>query len=64
MSTATVLKKRYPEQFNVAKLVELMGNSETEQQLQNGAAPEKIVSSWSEALASYDQVRRKYFLYR
>lgn len=64
LEIATLLKKLYPQQFDIAKLVELMGNSDTNEQLQNGATPEKIIASWSPALASYDQVRRKYFLYK
>jgi hypothetical protein len=32
--------------------------------LQDGVAPEKIVASWSPSLTAFDQVRRKYFLYK
>jgi len=64
LEIATLLKKLYPQQFDIAKLAELMGNAETNELLQNGATPEKIIASWSPALASYDQVRRKYFLYK
>jgi len=45
-------------------LLEVVGNADTIQQLQSGAAAEKIVASWSDALAAFDQVRRKYFLYK
>jgi hypothetical protein len=45
-------------------LLEVVGNADTIQQLQSGAAPEKIVASWTDALAAFDQVRRKYFLYK
>ena len=34
------------------------------QQLQSGVPPEKILASWSAALTAFDQVRRKYFLYK
>jgi uncharacterized protein YbbC (DUF1343 family) len=41
-----------------------VGNAETVQQVQNGVSPEKIIASWSESLAAFDQVRRRYFLYK
>jgi hypothetical protein len=41
-----------------------VGNVETIRQLQEAAAPEQIVSSWSSALATFDATRRKYFLYK
>lgn len=64
LEIAAVLQKLYPKQFDPAKLLELTGNSETVQQLQSGVAPEKIVASWSDSLAAFDKVRRKYFLYK
>jgi uncharacterized protein YbbC (DUF1343 family) len=64
LEIATVLQKLYPQQFATAKLIDLLGNADTVQQLQSGVAPEKIVASWSDALATFDQARRKYFLYK
>jgi uncharacterized protein YbbC (DUF1343 family) len=64
LEIAAILQKLYPKQFDSAKLLELVGNADTIQQLQAGAAPEKIVASWSTALTAFDQIRRKYFLYK
>jgi uncharacterized protein YbbC (DUF1343 family) len=64
LEIAAILHKLYPEQFNLAKLLELTGNADTVQQMQSGVSPEKIVASWSSSLSSFDQVRRKYFLYK
>ncbi len=64
LEIAEILQKLYPKQFDVAKLVDLAGNADTVQQLQAGEAPEKIVASWSSGLAAFDQMRRKYFLYK
>jgi uncharacterized protein YbbC (DUF1343 family) len=64
LEIAAILQKLYPKQFDVSKLIELVGNSDTIQQLQSGVAPEKIVASWSTALTTFDQIRRKYFLYK
>jgi uncharacterized protein YbbC (DUF1343 family) len=64
LEIAELLQKLYPKQFDTAKLLFLVGNADTVQQLQSGVAPEKIVSSWSADLAAFDQIRRKYFLYK
>ena len=64
LEIAEILRKMYPKNFDSAKLVTLVGNSETIQQLQNGVDPEQIVAGWSASLTNYDQARRKYFLYK
>jgi uncharacterized protein YbbC (DUF1343 family) len=64
LEIAEILQKLYPKEFDTAKLVGLVGNSDTVQQIQAGVAPERIVDSWSDALKAFDQVRRKYFLYK
>jgi uncharacterized protein YbbC (DUF1343 family) len=61
---SALLKKRYPQEFDVAKIVFLVGNDETIRQLQAGTAPEQIVASWAHDLAAFDATRRKYFLYK
>ncbi len=64
LEIAAILQRLYPKQFETEKLLFLAGNSDTIQQLQSGVAPEKIVASWSAALSAFDQIRRKYFLYK
>src|SRR6266436_5852986 len=64
LEIAAILQRLYSKQFDPAKLLPLVGNADTIQQLQAGVAPEKIVASWSGALATFDQIRRKYFLYK
>jgi uncharacterized protein YbbC (DUF1343 family) len=64
LEVAAILQKLYPKQFDVSKLIDLVGNSDAIQQLQSGIAPDKIVASWSDALAAFEQTRRKYFLYK
>jgi uncharacterized protein YbbC (DUF1343 family) len=64
LEIAVILQKLYPKQFDFEKLFLLVGNADTIQQLQAGVAPEKIVASWAPSLAAFDQVRRKYFLYK
>ena len=64
LEIAEILQKLYPKDFDTDKLVGLLGNADTVQQIKDGVLPEKIVASWSDALSAFDQVRRKYFLYR
>ena len=61
---ATILKKLYPDNFDPAKLMFLIGNAETIRQLQEAVPPEQIVASWSTDLNTFDTLRRKYFLYK
>ena len=64
LEIAMILHRLYPQQFDPEKLLLLIGNSDTIQQLQAGVAPEKIVASWATSLSTFDQIRRKYFLYK
>jgi uncharacterized protein YbbC (DUF1343 family) len=64
LEIAAILQKLYPKEFDPEKILLLVGNSDTIQLLQSGTAPEKIVASWSDSLAAFEQVRRKYFLYK
>jgi len=64
LEIAALLQKKYPDHFDVAKTIELLGNDATVQQLKAGTPPEQIVASWGKDLAEFDQVRRKCFLYK
>jgi len=64
MEIATVLKKLYPEKFDPEKLLALVGNAETIRELQAGTPPEKIEQSWNADLTTFEQLRKKYFLYK
>jgi uncharacterized protein YbbC (DUF1343 family) len=64
LEIAAILQKLYPKEFDPEKLLLLVGNFDTIQQLQSGTSPEKIVSSWSDSLTAFEQARRKYFLYK
>jgi len=63
LEIAALLQKNYPQQFDSSKILQLVGNGQTMRDLQAGASPEQIVRGWAPALAAFDQVRRKYFLY-
>ena len=61
---ATILKKRYPNNFDTAKMITLVGNQETIDMLVKGDSPDAIVNSWTASLAAFDATRRKYFIYK
>ena len=61
---ASVLKKLYPDKFDPEKLMVLIGNDGTIRKLQEGVPPEQIVESWSGDLSTFEQLRKKYFLYK
>jgi uncharacterized protein YbbC (DUF1343 family) len=64
LEIAAELRKKYPEHFDVTKILLLVGNDSTIQQLQSGTPPAEIIASWAKDLADYDTVRRRYFLYK
>jgi uncharacterized protein YbbC (DUF1343 family) len=64
LEIASLLQKKYPEQFDASKTIVLLGSDATVAQLKAGTPPEQIIASWAKELADFDQVRRKYFLYK
>jgi uncharacterized protein YbbC (DUF1343 family) len=64
LEIAAELHKKYPDQFDVSKILLLLGNDSTIQQLQSATPVGEIIASWAKDLAAYDQVRRRYFLYK
>lgn len=64
MEIAAALAKLYPARFDVAKMIELVGNAATIRQLAAGADPATIVASWDKDLESFRKIRAKYLLYR
>jgi len=61
---ATLLRKLYPQQFDPAKMMFLLGHAATVKLLEDGAQPEEIVRGWADDLAAFETMRRKYFLYK
>ena len=50
--------------YTLAALYPLLYRMEHRGWLKAGTSPEEIVSGWSADLAAWDQLRRKYFLYK
>ncbi len=61
---AVALDKLYPEQFETAKLIELLGNAATVEQVANSRNPAAIVEGWNSDLNAFQKMRRKYLLYQ
>ena len=64
LEIAELLQKKYPNQFDVSKTIQLLGNEATVQQLKAGTPVQEIVAGWAKDLAAFDQLRDKYFLYK
>jgi uncharacterized protein YbbC (DUF1343 family) len=64
LEIASILRKLYPDKFDPEKLMSLIGNAETIRELQENVPPEKIVESWNTDLSAFEQLRKKYFLYK
>ncbi len=60
---ASALAKLYPDKFDAAKIIELVGNAETVRRLKDGDLPSAIAASWSGDLAAFRKMRAKYLLY-
>ena len=64
LEIAAELHAKYPEHFDLSKILLLLGNDSTVQQLESGVSPNDIIASWGKDLAAYDAVRRRYLLYK
>jgi uncharacterized protein YbbC (DUF1343 family) len=61
---ALVLKTLYPNDFDPAKLLLLVGNAATISRIEEGKSAEEIVAGWEPDLKTFEQTRAKYLLYR
>jgi uncharacterized protein YbbC (DUF1343 family) len=61
---ASALGKLYPGKFEAAKMIFLLGNTATVNQLVDSEDPAAIVASWKTDLESFRRVRAKYLLYQ
>jgi uncharacterized protein YbbC (DUF1343 family) len=64
LEIAEVLHRAYPQKFQIAKMVELLGSQSTVQRLEGGDSPKRIESGWATALEKFRATRAKYLIYR
>ena len=54
----------YPDQFQLEKIIGLLGSQSTLDRLQRGDDPAQIVDGWNADLAKFAAMRGKYLLYK
>lgn len=64
LEIASALHELYPDHFDVAKMVFLVGNAETIARLKRGDPPEEIIAGWKRDLDAFRLIRAKYLLYK
>jgi uncharacterized protein YbbC (DUF1343 family) len=64
LEIAEALHKLYPRQFQIAKMIRLLGSQSTVERLERGDAPKQIESGWGADLAKFSAMRAKYLIYR
>lgn len=60
---AAALAKFYPDKFEAARMIFLLGNFDTVKKLQDGRDSADIVASWNSDLEAFQRQRKKYLLY-
>jgi len=61
---AAALHKLYPNDFQMNKMITLVANQQTMDDLNAGVDPRFISSKWNEALDSFETTRQKYLIYK
>lgn len=57
------LNKLWPQDFQVAKTIELVGSPWTVEQLERGVDPRTIIAGWAPQLDRFRSIRAKYLIY-
>jgi len=63
LTIASALGTLYPGKFDTAKMIELVGNTSTIDQLAVGGDPAAIVAGWKKSLDVFRRTRAKYLIY-
>src|SRR6185312_2243984 len=61
---AAALHKLYPSDFQMTRMMTILANQQTLDELQAGVDPRFISSKWNEALEGFYPVREKYLIYK
>ena len=64
LELAAATQQLYPGKINLALSRRLLGSDDVIRRLQAGEDPRIIEESYQDALASFDQTRNRYLLYR
>ena len=63
LEIAGALHRNYPDRFQLAKMIELLGSQSTIDQMERGVPPVEIEDSWAADLSRFRTMRAKYLLY-
>jgi uncharacterized protein YbbC (DUF1343 family)/CubicO group peptidase (beta-lactamase class C family) len=63
MVISATLQKLYPDHFDLGKIIELVGNTDTIAKLKSGESPYRIVWDWQTDLDAFRAMRAKYLNY-
>jgi uncharacterized protein YbbC (DUF1343 family) len=63
LEIAEALHKLYPQQFQIAKMITLLGSQSTVERLERGDDPKAILAGWDGDLAKFRAMRAKYLIY-
>jgi uncharacterized protein YbbC (DUF1343 family) len=63
LEIAEALHKLYPQQFQIAKMITLLGSQSAVERLERGDDPKAIEAGWYDDLARFRAMRAKYLIY-
>ena len=63
LEIADALRRLYPQQFQLGKMIALLGSQATIERLSRGDDPAQIEAGWSSELDRFRRMREKYLLY-
>jgi uncharacterized protein YbbC (DUF1343 family) len=63
LELADALHRLYPSNFQLDKIIELLGSQSTVERLKRGDAPAEIVAGWAPDVEKFRAMREKYLLY-
>jgi uncharacterized protein YbbC (DUF1343 family)/CubicO group peptidase (beta-lactamase class C family) len=61
---ASALRKLYPQQFHMERMIELLVNQPVYDAIVQGQDPRRIAEDWREPLEKFQQLRQKYLIYK
>jgi hypothetical protein len=61
---AAALRKLYPADYKMERMMELLVNQATYDALVAGEDPRRIADDWQDELGKFDAVRKKYLIYQ
>ncbi len=61
---ASALRKLYPQDYKPDRMIEILANQSVFNAILEGQDPRRIAQAWQESLASFQEIRQKYLLYK